>query len=290
MIPAMDFIRPEDLPETLKFLAQPGKRSKIIAGGTDIIPGLHQGSKRFSGFGRLIAIDHLRELNTIVKRKGYMEIGAAVTFSKLAGDSVIRSNLPLLAEAAGRIGSVQIRNRATIAGNFINNAPCADSAPPLLVYDARIKIRSFKGEREIPLAKFLSGPYKTVLKPNELVTGIILPVPESGTKGVFYKLGRRRGVAVSRISLAILLKRNGVKIQFCRIACGAVTPIAIRLYDLEKKCAGQNPTPEFLKDLSRRVGEEMLHITGLRWSTPYKLPVIQQIFYQLLRDLTGSKT
>ena len=286
MMSTPDFVRPKDLAEALKYLADPERQSTILAGGTDIIPGLHQKSQRFSSIKRLIAVDHLSELNRIKKNKSNIEIGAAVTFSRLADDPIIRSVLPILSDAAGRIGSVQIRNRATIAGNFVNNAPCADSGPPLLVYDARIRLRSLRNETEIPLNEFLTGPYKTRLKPDQLVTAVIIPAPGSDWSGKFYKLGRRRGVAVSRISLAILLKKRGPVIRSVRIACGAVTPVAVRLQTLEERCAGQEATPDFLRNISARLGEEVLKITGLRWSTPYKLPVLQQIFYQILGELT----
>ncbi len=282
----LEFFRPKDLEEALSMLAEPGGNHRVIAGGTDIIPGMHQGAKRFENIERLVAIDHLRELNRIVQKRSFLEIGAAVNFSMLAQDPLIRSTIPLLAEAAKRIGSVQIRNRATIGGNLVNNAPCADSAPPLLVYDAGIRIRSFQTETEMPLSELLTGSYRTRLGPDQLVTAIRVPLPEKGWIGRFYKLGRRRGVAVSRISLAILIRKNGGRLESCRFACGAVTPVAVRLYDLERQCTGQRVTRDFLKDIARQLGEEVLKITGLRWSGPYKIPVIQQVFYQLLCELT----
>ena len=282
----LEFARPKDLNETLSMLAEAGRTQRIIAGGTDIIPGLRQGAKRFEKIEQLVAVDHLRELNRIVQKRSYVEIGAAVNFSMLSADPLIRSVFPLLAQAAERIGSVQIRNRATIAGNLVNNAPCADSAPPLLVYDAGIRIRSLQTETEIPLSEFLTGPYRTNLTPDQLVTAIRVPMPENGWTGCFYKLGRRRGVAVSRISLAILIRKNGGRIESCRFACGAVTPVAIRLSDLEQRCVGEQISRDFLRKISRNLGDEVLRITGLRWSGPYKIPVIRQVFYQLLCELT----
>ena len=286
----MEFIQPDKLEDVLLMLAETGYRNRLIAGGTDIIPGIRQGSARFSNIRRLIDIHHLPELDFIKREKDHLGIGAAATFSRIAGDDRINETIPLLADAAKRIGSVQIRNRATIAGNFVNNAPCADSVTVLLVYNARIKIVSRKSQRELLLEEFLKGPYKTVLRADELVSEIRIPIDTLNYRGVFYKLGRRRGVAISRISLAVLLKRSGKKLSDIRIASGAVTPVGMRFRELENVASNQEITPEMLKKLTRSLAEQILQVTGLRWSTPYKLPVLQQIFYQLMCELTGTGT
>jgi xanthine dehydrogenase FAD-binding subunit len=285
----IEFRQPQTLKEALRLLSESGKNARLIAGGTDVIPGMRQGSVRFKDISHLIDIHHLEELNFISKEKDVLRIGAASTFSNISNHKVIAKSFPVLADAARHIGSVQIRNRATIAGNFVNNAPCADSVPALLVHNARIKIISPADQRELLLDKFLKGPYKTALKPTELVSEIEVPIDTQNYKGVFYKLGRRRGVAVSRISLAILLKMSRKKITDIRIASGAVTPVGMRFPNLEKALTGKDVDLEMLKKFAHQLGKEILQATGLRWSTPYKLPVIQQIFFQLMCDLTGTK-
>jgi CO/xanthine dehydrogenase FAD-binding subunit len=288
-MPEIEFIQPGTLKEALHLLADSRKKKGILAGGTDIIPGIRIGSGRFKSIRRLIDIHHLPELNFISFENGNLRIGSVVTFAQIAENEKIKKSVPLLAESARSIGSIQIRNRATIGGNFVNNAPCADSVPPLLVYDARITILSAKGKRELSLQEFLSGPYKTALKPQELVSEISIPLPGKGYRGVFYKLGRRRGVAVSRISLAILIKQAAAEIKDIRIASGAVTPIGMRFPHLDKAFIGVKPSSKSLKKLARSLGQEILQVTGIRWSTPYKLPVVQQVFYKLLCDLMGIK-
>ena len=285
----MEFIRPETFNEALRLLGDTGKNTRLISGGTDIIPGIRQGSKRFTNIRRLIDIHHLSELEFISKEKENLRIGAATTFTRIAGNESVKKAIPVLAEAAKHIGSVQIRNRATIAGNFVNNAPCADSVPALLVYNARIKIISQKSQRELLLEEFLKGPYTTALKQDEIVSEICIPLDAQNYQGVFYKLGRRRGVAVSRISLAVLMQMSGKEISDIRISSGAVTPIGMRFRKLEQAFMNEKPTPVLLKKFACDLGEEILQVTGLRWSTPYKLPVIQQIFYQIMCDMVVSK-
>jgi len=288
MIPAIDVIRAETIEQAVQLLSRSRGKAVPLAGGTDIVPGFQQGARRFSGITTLVDINHIPALTTIRKDGNSLLLGAAVTFGdSLRNQSKIK-NYPLLLQAASGIGSVQIRNRATIGGNFINNAPCADSVPPLLVYDAAIRIRSLQGMHELPLQDFLKRSYETQIKAGELVSEIVLQPPPAGYRGEFYKLGRRRGVAVSRITLAVLLKTAAGKIQDIRLASGAVTPIGKRFFELEENFRGRRTSPAELKRMSIEVGRRILEETGMRWSTPYKLPVTQQMLYQVLAGLVDQ--
>lgn len=284
-----NYVAPLSLKSALKILSDKKTNAKVLAGGTDIIPGFHIESRRFIDTELLIDIKKIKGLNEIKEKKNFVEIGASVTFSQISENEIIKKYFPLLAKAAESVGSVQIRNRATVVGNFVNNAPCADSVPPLLVYNAKIEIQSLNKKREISLQKFLIKPYTTALKKNEIVTKIIIPKPDPELKGDFYKLGRRRAVAISRISLAVLMKKKNGLIDEIRIASGAVTPIGIRLYELEKLAKGKEANSETFKELSIMLGEKVLEITGLRWSSEYKLPVLQQTFYQLLVKVSENE-
>lgn len=288
MIPDFEFMQPSTLVQAVNLLAEFRGSSTIIAGGTDIIPGLQQGAARFQSIKILIDIARLEELKMIAKCDQTITIGAGVTFSELAHHPLIVKNLPLLAKAASTIGSVQIRNRATIGGNFINNAPCADSVPPLLVYQAKIISISKQGEREFRLDQLLSKPYQTKLLPDELVTHIILPIPSQEYRGDFDKLGRRRGVAISRITIALLLKIKQSLIEDLRIASGAVSPIGMRFPDIERFGVGKRIDDELLKILAQQFGEQIFERTGMRWSSDYKLPVAQQMFYQMISKISGN--
>jgi CO/xanthine dehydrogenase FAD-binding subunit len=321
MIQEFEFVQPGNLLETVELLDKHQKQGKtrLIAGGTDIVPGFQQEASRFKDIDLLIDIHGLKELKIIKREKNHVIIGAGVTFSQLIKHPLIKELYPLLAKAAGSIGSVQIRNRATIAGNFVNNAPCADSVPPLLVYDAEIQIHSSNKKRNLSLEDFLlipcetlpirqasemkptkerhpddrewvggATPYKTQLQPDEIVTRVILPVPGKDYRGDYYKLGRRRGVAISRISLALLVDIQDSVIQDIRIASGAVTPIGKRFKQLEKLAQGKKVTSDLFRQLARELGQQILDITGLRWSTAYKLPVVQQTFYQLLESVCDN--
>lgn len=286
-MPSIEILTPKSLNEVLDFLSKHDKVLKIIAGGTDVVTGLKQESNRFINTEVLVDINRIAEIKGIEKRNGKISIGAATTFSEIYKDQIVSKELPILKKAIATIGSLQIRNRATIAGNFVNNAPCADTVPALLIYNATIEIESINSKREIPLQEFLQGPYKTQLKKNEIVTRINIPVPPKTFVGDFYKLGRRQAVAVSRITLAVLMELNENKINEIRIAAGSVTPIGTRFTELEKFAVGKEVKNDFIKTFASMLGEEIIKLTGLRWSSEYKLPVVQQMFYQMLNRIVS---
>jgi len=285
-MPSIEILIPKSLNEALGILSDQNKVLKIIAGGTDVVTGLKQESNRFINTEVLVDVNHIAEIKEIERRNGKISIGAASTFSEIFKDQIVSNELPILKKAVATIGNLQIRNRATIAGNFVNNAPCADTVPALLIYNATIEIESINSKREIPLQEFLQAPYKTQLKKDEIVTRINIPVPPKTFIGDFYKLGRRQAVAISRITLAVLMELNENKINEIRIAAGAVTPIGTRFPELEKFAKGNEVNDNFFKALASKIGEEIIKLTGLRWSSEYKLPAVQQMFYQTLNRMT----
>lgn len=286
MIPKLEIFHPETIEEASNLLSNYAD-SKIIAGGTDIIPGFHIDSPRFRNLRCLIDINGIHELKTISIKDENIYIGAGLTFSEIISSPDLNKKMPVLIQASKSIGSLQIRNRATLGGNFINNAPCADSVPALLVYDAKLKIQSGKLERIISLEEFLIKPYLTNLGREEIVTQVIIPHPVNGMKGEFNKLGRRKSVAISRISLAVLMLVENNIISGLKIACGAVTPTGIRLYEVERKFVGRKSEDNVLRELAIASGKKILDASGLRWSSEYKIPVVQQMLYQTLKKICG---
>ena len=284
MIPKHKFIKAENLDEVLKLLNE-NDGAKLIAGGTDIIPGFHIDSARFKDIKFLIDINRIKDFKLIELTDDHLSIGASSNFTRIINDPLVNKYFPILVKAVSQIGSHQIRNRATIGGNFINNAPCADSVPALLVYNAILEIRSIDETKELPLSEFLIKQYQTALNKNEVVTKIKLPLLKENYEGKFYKLGRRRGVTISRISLAVLMRQSNGIIVDIRIAGGAVTPIGTRFYEIEAIMKSKAADSKLFKEAAQKIGEHILELTGLRWSSIYKLPVVQQKIYQLLEEI-----
>jgi xanthine dehydrogenase FAD-binding subunit len=285
MIPKLKILLPKTIEEACGFLNNNNSNAKIIGGGTDIVPGFHIDAPRFKDIEILIDISGIKELKEMEISSDEISIGSAVTFSEIISSPILNKYCPLLVKASKTLGSRQIRNRATIAGNFINNAPCADSVAPFLVYEASVKIKSKSSERIIKLDELLLKPYKTQLQPDELIAEIILPIPSNSLKGDFYKLGRRRAVSISRISLAVLLEADDKIIKQMKIASGAVIPIGKRLPDVEEYANGKICGDKAFKEIAIKLGERILDVSGLRWSSEYKIPVVQQMCYQLLKGI-----
>jgi len=209
--------------------------------------------------------------------------GATATHADVAESELLRGEALFLSEAAGSVGSPQIRNTGTIGGNIVNASPAADTLPPLVALEAEALILGHKGQRRIPLVRLFTGPYRTVLSRREILCGVRFRKLPSGTGTCFLKLGRRRALSISRISIAValLLAREG-RIQEARICPGAVMPVPSRILPAEESLLGRYPDPELFAEAGERVAREIVVITGRRPSTPYKEPVVKNLVQRAL--------
>ena len=165
--------------------------------------------------------------STIVQVGSSLRVGARSVMADLLADERVRTHFPALVEAARVVGSAQIRHRATLVGNICNASPAADTAPPLLVYDAAANIVGPAGARRVPVAEFFTGPGRTVLSRGEIVSSIDLPIPEGRTGAAFTRLTRRRGVDLASLTVSCLIKPSGG----ARLAFGAVAPTPVVIED-----------------------------------------------------------
>lgn len=270
--------------EALAVLQQRGDRCKIIAGGTDLIPALRLEDIHPEFVLNILEIDELRGIK---EKDGSLWIGPATTFTEIAESDQIRRHFPVLAQAAASVGGPQIRNRGTIGGNISNASPAADVLPAVLALEGELELRSGpSGLRTIPVSEAISAPYETRFRPDELLTGILIKKLQPGTKMAFEKLGRRNAMARARMNLSIVLGMDKQeKITDLRIVPGAVMPVARRAKEAEKKLLGQKPTESLIESSVETLTEEMVAVTGRRWSTEYKVPVLKNIARRLLKQL-----
>lgn len=275
-----------ELQSALEFVQKNDASCKIIAGGTDLLIKIRKEDKKLQSADHIIDIHDIPELQQFTKENGTFIIGACCTHSEISKNQVIREHFPVLKMAVDKIGSLQIRNVATIGGNICNLAACADSIAPLLTYDAKVRLCSPKRERIVPLDNILLKPYITDVHNDEILTHILLQISDSTWKYTFYKLGRRSGVSISRLSYAVMLKSENGVIRDIRFAFGALFSVPKRLYDLEKELVGQAISEHLWKETSRKVAQKIIDETGIRWSTHYKIPAIQQLLFASLTNLT----
>lgn len=269
----IDIVNPRDLNEALQLLAQGGMGA--IAGGTDVVV---QGRLKTKA-QKLINIANLPGLTHIEERDGHVVIGGGVNFNKLTDHPLVKERYPLLAEACHTVGSNQIRNRATIGGNIVNAAPCADSVPPLIAHDAEVVLQSVRGQRRMALADFITGGYQTKLEDGELLVEVILPPPPASILQNYSQLGRRNALNITRLSLTSLIDtdRDG-NISYCRLVDGALLSKPQRLFAVEDALLGKPLTDDSI-NAARQILEKLIEdAIGGRWSAAYKQPVYLNMF------------
>ena len=221
----MMYHAPDSLAELHRLLATYGADARLFVGGTDVIVRLRHGDIKPPA---LIDLKRVRELSNRPEPHGEsIRIGARVTMTTLLRDERIRRSFPALVEAAAVVGSVQIRNRATLVGNVCNASPAADTVPVLLVHGAAVNIAGPSGGRQVPLGEFFAGPGRTALQPGDVVISLDVPIPGRSSGAAFGRLTRRRGVDLTTINLSVLLEAG----RPARVAFGAVAPTPILSVD-----------------------------------------------------------
>lgn len=259
----LPYLRPTHLGDALTVLQQ--SEPQIIAGGTDVYPAMPRGP-RPEAFMDVTAIEGFSK---ITRTQDGLRFGAAVTWS-----DIVRADLPCafdaLKQAAKEVGSLQIQNAGTIAGNIGNASPAADGVPPLLALNAEVELASLaRGTRTVPLGDFITGVRKVDLLPDELVTAVSVPSPPEGMVSAFEKLGSRRYLVISITMTAtnILLDANG-RIERAHIAVGACSAVAQRLPELERDLIGTRPSEIAIED---RHLAPLSPIDDVRGSGSYRL-------------------
>ena len=232
---------PGNIDECLQVLAKRGPAAKVVAGGTDLLPQLKNGVLKPGWVVDLSAVAELRAISDAPD--GGLRIGASVTARELELDARVRARYPSLAESAALVGSVQVRNLATLGGNLCNAAPSADMAPPLLALDADAVIAGPSGQRRVPMAAFFLGVRRTVLAPGELLLEIALPAPGAASGGHYLRHTPRRELDIAVVGVASQVTLSGGQCVKARIALAAVAPVPLRATDAEQALTGQPLTP-----------------------------------------------
>ena len=271
---------PESLADLHGLLHRYGAGARMFVGGTDVIVRLRHGAMKPAA---LIDLKRVQELSDRLEQHGdSIRIGARVTMTTILGDERIRRWFPALLEAAAVVGSIQIRNRATLVGNVCNASPAADTVPVLLVHGAVANIAGPAGERRVPLSEFFVGPGRTVLESGELVVSLDLPIPSGPVGAAFGRLTRRRGVDLAVINLCVLLEAG----RPARMAFGAVAPTPILSVDATGALDGSTEWT----DASERALASMLMstrpISDVRGGRDYRaamLPVLARRAWQTAR-------
>lgn len=274
-----EFSRPTRLDDALQSLEQGSWR--ILAGGTDFYPA--QGDRPISE--SLLDLTAIPELRGISKTATGWRLGGLTTWT-----DVIETALPAafdgLKAAAREVGSIQIQNSGTLAGNICNASPAADGVPPLLTLNAEIELASPGGNRRLPLGDFITGVRKTDRHSDELVSALHIPDIAPEGRSSFLKLGARRYLVISIAMVAVVIvpDENG-KIIDARIAVGSCSPVAQRLKRLEERLIGQTAA----QGLSARVvADDVIGLTPIndvRGTSEYRMDVAEELVKRALEKV-----
>jgi CO/xanthine dehydrogenase FAD-binding subunit len=275
------YFRPKNLDDAIAVVNSSG--GQILAGGTDFYPALGERVPQ----GDVIDISALREIRGISAEERYFRIGGLTTWTEVA-----RAPLPrcfdALKAAAREIGSVQIQNRATVAGNLCNASPAADSVPALLVLDAEVDLLSIAGSRRMPLAQFITGNRKTQKRADEILTAVLVPRQLENAASAFLKLGTRKYLVISISMVAVILETNSSGcISQARVAVGSCSAVARRLFDLEKDLLGQPADPQIGSLVGPQHLATLSPIDDIRATAEYRRDASVTLVRRALRACVG---
>ncbi len=243
--------------------------ARYIAGGTDLMVKI---KNKIAQPPALISLRSIEELRGIESGE-VMRIGALTPIREILEHPALQEQYPALVEACRALGGPQIRNVATIGGNLCNASPCADTAPPLLVHEAGIKLSGPQGEREVALDAFFRGPGEIDLAADEVLTSIVLPPPAPGTLAAFKKKRRVR-MDLAQASVAVLLVMEGKRCTHARVAAGSVAPTPIRLKGVEALLEGAELTPALLEEARALAVKSVSPIDDIRCSASYRRQIV----------------
>jgi CO/xanthine dehydrogenase FAD-binding subunit len=229
---AFEYLEPKSLADATRLLADYGTRARLLAGGTDLMVQMETARLHPEA---VIYLGRIAELRRISWEPGKgLRIGAMATLREVENHPAVTEHYPSLARGSKEVGSVQIRNLATLAGNLCNASPSADTSPALLAYDAQVEIVGSHGSsRTVPVSEFWMGPGRSDLRTGELVASIRLPAPAPGRRDFYYKLAVRKAMDLAMVGITVALVPGNGTARDVRIALGAVAPVCMRVPDAE---------------------------------------------------------
>ena len=263
------YLRPTSLREVIAFLEEHGAGARLLAGGTDLTVELRYGK---SLPRVVIDVKRASDLSPVIaEADGSLTISATVPLTDVEENKTVRRYFPALAEAAAVVGSIQIRNRATLVGNVCNASPGADTVPVLAVYGAVVKVLGRGGERSLPLVDFIQGNRRTALAADELATAVSIPFPTKPFGSAFARVTRRYGVDLATVNLCCGINVSGIT----TLAFGAVSPRPLVLQNRDGVLADPSAAPRVKSVVLNDLISKASPITDVRASAEYRLAMLK---------------
>lgn len=277
------YVSPKTKDEALRILKEEKTNACIVAGCSNVLPNIRD---KILNSKLLVDITNIEELKGINQEKDKICIGPLTTITGLINSEFILKEGKVLIQAAEQFADPLVRNTATIGGNLADASPAADSAAPLLALDAVIKLESAGQQRDIQLKDFFLGPEKTILREDEMITGIEFESSNISKNGCFIKLGLRKAMAIAVASIAVNLDVRENKIAQVRIAMGSVAPMPIRLTATEEFLKNKEINNGLIEEAINKVREEVNPISDIRASEEYRRYISGILFKRAFKKLT----
>ncbi len=264
-----DYQAPTSLDEALSLLQQRGDEARVIAGGTALVILMKQ---RLVRPELLISLRRVPELQRLSADNGTLHVGATVSHRAMETDATVRERWPLLAETFSRVATVRIRNMATVGGGIAHGDPNQDPPPALIALDARVRLRSSQGEREVPLQEFFLDYYETDIRPGEVLTEVVVPAQPRGGGWAYTKFLPRTADDYATVSVAcvVTLEDGTNRCRDARVALGSAGTTPLRAEAVEAALRGQELTPQRLREAAQQVEGLVDPISDFRGSSEYK--------------------
>lgn len=278
----IQYSSPHSIEEAVSILSAAGKGGRVLAGGTDLLVKLKNGAREIRhvvDIKRIAGLDSVQHL-----ADGGLRIGAALSCARLGEDPVVRAIYPGLREAAMLIGSDQIQNRATLAGNLCNASPAADTTPALMVLGASCEIQGPEGPRLVPLADFVDSPGNNQLRPGEILIGIVIPGPSGRFADAYLRFIPRNemDIAVVGVAAALSVNASGQCTQ-ARVALGAVGPRVIEATEAAAHLLGSTLDEETLEQAAALARAVARPISDKRGPAEYRRSLVGTLTRRAIR-------
>lgn len=287
-LPQFDYVRPRTFADALALLSDDiPVRDQVYAGGTDLVPKLK--SRAIKAPPRVIDLKGIPDLDYIRWDAATgLHVGALATIREVARSTLAQECYTALAQGAQLIASNQLQNRGTIVGNICNAVPSADSAPPLLVHDARVICAGRSGERSVPLTEFFVGPSQTSLKPGELVRELCLPPPPPGEHSVYLKLAPRGKMDLAMVGVAAAIVIEGGIICHARIGLGSAAAVPVRAPEAEAALIGRPASPAVIVAAAQTAAAASRTRSSQRASAEYRRMMIEVLVRRAVTHLAAQ--
>ncbi|MDW8367981.1 MAG: FAD binding domain-containing protein [Abditibacteriales bacterium] len=278
-----EYLEPTTLDECAQMLAAHQEKARLLAGGTDLIIQMEQRKRKPEVVIYAMRVPELSGIR--VNADGSVRIGATTTLREIETSPVIKEKFPVLSYAASTVGSVQIRNLATIGGNVCNASPAGDTLPPLLVLGTQARMQSVRGERVVPLEAVFTGPGQTCLAPDEFLVELIIPAEAVNLSALYYKQCVRQAMDIAVVGVGVAVKRHNGTCEDVRIALGAVAPIPFRAKTAEEVVRGQEVNARLIQQAAERAQAESRPIDDVRGSAAFRREMVLRLVRRGLNQL-----